>query len=122
MEGDIPEETAVRRSDLSVVFNELPLFKDLDYEFLREIAQDSQWLSLPGGATLFSAGDPADALYVVLSGCLGVFSPAERRNRGLVGESRPAVQSGKWASFPAVRALLMSSRCATPSSRASPAS
>ena len=40
---------------------------------------------MPGGATLFSAGDPADALYVVLSGCLGVFSPAERRNRGLVG-------------------------------------
>ena len=85
MEGDIPEETAVRRSDLSVVFNELPLFKDLDYQFLREIAQDSTWLSLPGGATLFSAGDPADALYVVLSGCLGVFSPAERRNRGFVG-------------------------------------
>jgi NTE family protein len=85
MEGDIPEETAVRRSDLSVVFNELPLFKDLDYAFLREIAQDSQWLSLPGGATLFSAGDPADALYVVLSGCLGVYSPGERRNRGFVG-------------------------------------
>ena len=63
----------------------MPLFKDLDYAFLREIAQDSQWLSLPGGATLFSAGDPADALYVVLSGCLGVFSPAERRNRGFVG-------------------------------------
>jgi NTE family protein len=85
MEGDIPEETAVRRSDLSVVFNELPLFKGLDYEFLREIAQDSTWLSLPGGATLFAAGDPADALYVVLSGCLGVFSPAERRDRGFVG-------------------------------------
>jgi NTE family protein len=85
MEGDIPEETAIRRSDLSVVFNELPLFKGLDYAFLREVAQASQWLSLPGGATLFSAGDSADALYVVLSGCLGVFSPAERRNRGLVG-------------------------------------
>jgi NTE family protein len=85
MEGDIPEETAIRRSDLSVVFNELPLFKGLDYAFLREIAEDSQWLSLPGGATLFSAGDSADALYVVLSGCLGVFSPAERRNGGSVG-------------------------------------
>lgn len=85
MEGDLPEETAIRRSDLSVVFNELPLFKGIDYAFLREIAQASEWLSLPGGATLFSAGDPADALYIVLSGCLGVFSPAERRNRGLVG-------------------------------------
>jgi NTE family protein len=85
MEGDIPEETAIRRSDLSVVFNELPLFRGLEHSFLREIALVSQWLSLPGGATLFSAGDPADALYVVLSGCLGVFSPAERRNRGFVG-------------------------------------
>ncbi len=63
----------------------MPLFKDLDFTFLREIAQEAQWLSLPGGATLFAAGDPADALYVVLSGCLGVFAPAERRNRGFVG-------------------------------------
>jgi NTE family protein len=85
MEGDIPEETAIRRSDLSVVFNELPLFHGLDHAFLREIALASQWLSLPGGATLFSAGDPSDALYVVLSGCLGVFAPAERRNRGFLG-------------------------------------
>jgi len=80
MEGDIPEETAIRRSDLSVVFNELPLFKGLDHTFLREIAQAAEWLSLPGGATLFCAGDPADALYVVLSGCLGAFSPGEGRN------------------------------------------
>ena len=85
MEGDIPEETAIRRSDLSVVFGDLPLFKDLDPVFLRQIAQAAEWLSLPGGSTLFAAGDPSDALYVVLSGCLGVFSPAERRYGGLVG-------------------------------------
>ena len=85
MEGDIPEETAVRRSDLSVVFGDLPLFKSLDYSFLRQVAQAAEWLSLPGGSTLFSAGDPSDALYVVLSGCLGVFSPTERRHGGLVG-------------------------------------
>ena len=85
MEGDIPEETAIRRSDLGVVLNELPLFNGLDYAFLREIGLAAQWLSLPGGATLFCAGDPSDALYVVLSGCLGVFAPAERRNRGFIG-------------------------------------
>ncbi len=67
MEGDIPEETAVRRSDLSVVFNDLPLFKGLDFGFLREIAHEAQWMSLPGGATLFCAGDPPDALYVRLT-------------------------------------------------------
>jgi NTE family protein len=85
MEGDVPEETAIRRSNLGAVLNELPLFHGLDFAFLQEIALASQWLSLPGGATLFSAGDPSDALYVVLSGCLGVFAPAERRNRGFIG-------------------------------------
>ena len=85
MEGDIPEETAIRRSDLSVVFGELPVFKGLDYAFLHQIAQAADWLSLPGGATLFAAGDPADALYVVLSGCLGAFAPAERGHEGFVG-------------------------------------
>jgi NTE family protein len=85
MEGDLPEETGTRRSDLSVVLGELPLFKGLDYAFLREIALAAQWLSLPGGAPLFCAGDPSDALYVVLSGCLGVFVPGERRNRGFLG-------------------------------------
>jgi NTE family protein len=85
MDGDPPEETVIRRSDLGAVLGELPLFKGLDYAFLSEIALAAQWLSLPGGAKLFSAGDPADALYVVLSGCLGVFTPGERRNRGFVG-------------------------------------
>ncbi len=85
MEEGIPEETAIRRSDLSVVLGELPLFQGLEHAFLREIAAAAQWLALPGGATLFSAGDPPDALYVVLSGCLGVFSPAERHNRGFLG-------------------------------------
>ena len=83
--SDIPDETAVLRSDLSVVFNELPLFKDLDYSLLREIAREAQWLSLPGGATLFSAGKPPDALYVVLSGCLGAFSPDDRQHRRFMG-------------------------------------
>lgn len=84
MEGDIPEETAVQRSNLSAVLSEMTLFKDLDYTFLSQIAQAAEWLSLPGGATLFAAGDPADALYIVLSGCLAVFSSVERRNRGLI--------------------------------------
>jgi NTE family protein len=85
MEEDLPEQTAIRRSDLSVVLGELPLFQGLDHSFLREIALAAQWLSLPGGGPLFSAGDPSDALYVVLSGCLGVFVPGERRNGGFLG-------------------------------------
>ena len=81
MEGNPFEETATLRSDVGALLAEMPLFSGLDAGLLREIAAVVEWLTLPGGATLFSAGDPPDALYMVLSGCLGAFSaePARRR-------------------------------------------
>src|SRR3954462_3580408 len=85
MEGDIPEETVLRRSDLSVVLSALPLFVGLEPVILKQIAAVAEWLSLPGGSTLFAAGEPSDALYVVLSGCLGVFSPDNRDRRRFMG-------------------------------------
>jgi NTE family protein len=75
VDGNPFEETATLRSDIGVLLGETALFSGLAPELLRRIASVSEWLSLPGGATLFCAGDPPDALYVVLSGCLGVFSP-----------------------------------------------
>ena len=94
MEGDIPEETVMLRADLGVVLSSLPLFNGLEPGVLRQIAAAAEWLSLPGGSTLFRAGERPDALYVVLSGCLGVFlpdsSPPQIRGRvvagGTVGE------------------------------------
>ena len=94
MEGDIPEETVMLRADLGVVLSSLPLFNGLEPTVLRQIAAAAEWLSLPGGSTLFRAGERPDALYVVLSGCLGVFlpdsSPPQIRGRvvagGTVGE------------------------------------
>src|SRR6185437_1643267 len=94
MEGDIPEETVLMRADLGAVLSGLPLFKGLDAGVVRQIGAAAEWLSLPGGATLFRAGERPDALYVVLSGCLGVFlpdrTPQQIRGRvvagGTVGE------------------------------------
>ena len=73
MEGDIPEETAVRRSDLGAVFGELPLFKGLDYSFLRQVAQAAEWLSLPGGAMALISGTP-DAIEALLQGADAVIA------------------------------------------------
>jgi NTE family protein len=87
MEGDVPEETVMLRADLGVVLNGLPLFNGLDPSILREIAVEAEWLSLPGGATLFAAGEQPDSLYVVLSGCLGVFSPDNRDRRRFMGRA-----------------------------------
>ena len=73
MEGDVPEQTVTLRSDLRTVLDALPLFHGLPQDVLTAIAAEVEWLSLPGGSLLFSVGDPSDSMYVVLSGCLGVY-------------------------------------------------
>ena len=50
-----------------------PLFADLDTKSMAAIEGELSLLLLPGGAPLFRQGEPADAVYVVASGCLGVF-------------------------------------------------
>jgi NTE family protein len=85
MEGDIPEETVVLRSDLRAVIEGLPLFNGLDGEILGAIAREVEWLSLPGGSMLFAAGEPSDSMYIVLSGCLGVFAGATNDRRRFLG-------------------------------------
>jgi NTE family protein len=50
-----------------------PLFADLDTKSMAAIEDELSLLMLPGGAPLFRQGEPADAVYVVASGCLGVF-------------------------------------------------
>ena len=83
MDGNPFEETVTLRSDVGALLAEMPIFSGLDATLLREIALAAEWLSLPGGAKLFAAGDPPDALYMVLGGCLGAFSADPTRRRFL---------------------------------------
>ena len=90
MENDVPEETVAMRSDLRLVLGALPLFSGLDEDILRTLATEVEWLSLPGGALLFATGEPSDALYIVLSGCLAVFAATDRKQslgRVLAGDT-----------------------------------
>ena len=57
------------------LLRELALFQHLDETTLDELAGELEWFALPGGATLFELGDPADSLYVLKSGSLGAFKP-----------------------------------------------
>ncbi|HEY4892038.1 MAG TPA: cyclic nucleotide-binding domain-containing protein, partial [Reyranella sp.] len=54
-----------------------PLFADLDSHSMTAIERELSLLVLPGGAPLFRQGEPADAVFVVASGCLGVFRHEE---------------------------------------------
>ena len=93
MEQDIPEDTLTVRGNLQVLLSGLPIFEGLDSGTLAALATACEWLSLPGGTTLFEAGEPSDAMYVLLSGCLGSYAPPQgtdrRRSLGRVtaGES-----------------------------------
>jgi NTE family protein len=50
----------------------IPLFGALDEIARAALETELEWLSLPGGQTLFREDEPGDALYVVLTGRLGV--------------------------------------------------
>lgn len=53
----------------------LPLFAGLPKSVVDAAVPELEWMSLPGGRLLFEAGTPADAVYFVVSGCLGVYGP-----------------------------------------------
>ena len=66
----------------------LPLFSGLPKNIVDEAVTELEWMSLPGGRVLFEAGAPADAVYFVVSGCLGVYgSGGELIGRIAAGES-----------------------------------
>ncbi|MBS0375588.1 MAG: patatin-like phospholipase family protein [Proteobacteria bacterium] len=76
MDGD-PGETLVLRGDPLALLETSPIFRGLDRDTLAAIAAELEWLSLPGGATLFDAGEAPDAMYLVIAGCLGAYAQAD---------------------------------------------
>jgi NTE family protein len=66
----------------------LPLFAGLPRSVVDAAVTELDWISLPGGRLLFEAGAPADAVYFVVSGCLGVYGPGgELAGRIAAGET-----------------------------------
>lgn len=85
---DIEEPTLIRGlgNPLSMIAR-LPLLAGLPQELVLAAAAELEWISLPGGTELFAAGDPGDAIYFVISGCLGAVGRDGRlRGRIVAGE------------------------------------
>jgi NTE family protein len=85
LEHETIVETAIERRSALGMLASLPLFRDLDVALLSDIANEIEWFSLPGGSTLFKAGDEPDALYFVISGCLGAYMRSAEGHSHLVG-------------------------------------
>jgi NTE family protein len=71
-----PSEDSARLR-LRQALQRAPLFADLDTKSMVAVERELSLQVLPGGAPLFRQGEPADAVYVVASGCLGVFRHEE---------------------------------------------
>ena len=70
---DTITETAIELRNTLALVASLPLFRELEAESLAQIANEIEWFSLPGGMTLFEMDEPADAVYFVIAGSLGVY-------------------------------------------------
>ncbi len=71
-----PDADSVRLR-LRQALRRAPLFADLDSASMGAVEAELSLMVLPGGTPLFRQGDPADAVYVVAAGCLGVFRHGE---------------------------------------------
>ena len=85
-----PNEDAPRLR-LRKALQHAPLFAELDARSLAAVERQLRLLCLPGGVPLFRRGEAADAVYLVASGCLGVFRHEENEieEPGLIAEITP---------------------------------
>jgi NTE family protein len=60
-------------TDLDELMGRTAMFAHLGDAQRAALGRQMRWLCLPGGQYLFKAGEPADALYLLRSGSLGVF-------------------------------------------------
>jgi len=66
--------------------------------FAREVAAGrAVWFSLPGGASLYEAGEDADQCYLLRAGRLGAFRREEGRETQFLGVIRPGEPAGEMA-------------------------
>jgi NTE family protein len=63
----------------------------------KQATGEAVWFSLPGGATLYTPGEPADYLYLVHTGRLGAFRQEENQERHFVGIIRQGEPVGEMA-------------------------
>ncbi len=97
LEHDTIDETAIERRSMLSLLGASQLFRGLDAGTLVAIASEIEWFSLPGGACLFEMGEEPDALYIVLSGCLGAFARTPDGHTRLVGRVMAGETVGEMA-------------------------
>lgn len=82
---------------MALGLNFLPFLNRVEKAALSAVEAEVEWFCLPAGATLFEAGEPADAFYLVRSGALAAFRKAADGRDELVGHIRKGEPIGEMA-------------------------
>lgn len=90
-------EQVHERAELADILRGLPLFAGMDPFVLSDLMAEIDWFVLPGGALVCRQGDAPDALYVVISGALGVFRETEGTAPVRIGDINAGETVGEMA-------------------------
>lgn len=77
-------QEAVYPDSLRARLHNFPLLQDIGDPALRRLLSEANWFGLPGGMELKRDGENAQALFLVVTGSLGVFVQDEHKERRLV--------------------------------------
>ena len=72
-----------------------PLLADVGEAGLKRLLAEANWFSLPGGMLLDRSGENHRALFLVITGCLGVFVSDEHGGKRLVAQVPPGETVGE---------------------------
>jgi NTE family protein len=71
------------------------VFPSADDACIRSLAEVAVWLTIPGGATLCSQGEPSDTMYIAVNGLLGVYVRGNDGEEVLAGRIGPGELVGE---------------------------
>ena len=86
---------AVYPEELRERLESFPLLENIGDAAVRHLLSESNWFGLPGGTLLERDGENDAALFLVVTGCLGIFVPDAQGQRRMVALA-PAV-SAAWS-------------------------
>src|SRR6185503_6656014 len=72
-------------------------FQSLDSTALNDLLPKLDWINLAGGDTLFRAGEPGDAMYVVIAGRLRILTTRYNGAEEIIREIAPGESVGELA-------------------------
>ena len=82
----------------------IPFFAGLDAAALERVAAGTRTRRFRRGEVIFHAGDPGDALFIIVSGEVKIALPSETGDEAILATLRRATSSASWPCSTARRA------------------